>query len=207
MEVVICLPATTKHIGEHRSQQYSRRILLKILSSIWLLARQALALGGHNDNSNGNLIQLLKLQGGEDSEILEWLQKKANKYTFPEIQNDLIKLMALHVTRNISDQLQKSPFISILIDESADITNQEQGTIVMHRNDEDFEVYEEFLGLCSVSSIDGATLLAVIKDTILRLNLSLSKLRGQCYDGCSTMSGIQPGLANSPGRNITSCFH
>lgn len=27
--------------------------------------------------------------------------------------------------------------------------------------------------------------------TILRLNLPVSKLRGHCYDGCSTRSGIQ----------------
>ena len=65
----------------------------------------------------------------------------------------------------------------------------------MRRVAEDFEVYEEFLGLYSVSSIDAATLLSVIKDIMLRLNLPLNKLRGQCYDGCSTMSGIRSGLA------------
>ena len=30
---------------------------------------------------------------------------------------------------------------------------------------------------------------------MLRLNLPTSKLRGQCYDGCSTMSGTRSGLA------------
>ena len=30
---------------------------------------------------------------------------------------------------------------------------------------------------------------------MLRLNLSTDKLRGQCYDGCSTMSVIRSGLA------------
>lgn len=39
------------------------------------------------------------------------------------------------------------------------------------------------------------TLAAVIKDIMTRLNQSMSKLRGQCYDGCSTMSGARSGVA------------
>lgn len=30
---------------------------------------------------------------------------------------------------------------------------------------------------------------------MIRLNLSMSKLRGQCYHGCSTMSGTRTGVA------------
>ena len=39
------------------------------------------------------------------------------------------------------------------------------------------------------------TLAAVTKDIMTRLNQSMSKLRGQCYDGCSTMSGARSGVA------------
>ena len=75
--MIIHLPATTKHIGAHLSHQYAiemtknRKMLLKILSSIRYLARQSLALRGRDDDSDGNLIQLLQLRGSEDSEILE----------------------------------------------------------------------------------------------------------------------------------------
>ena len=37
-----------------------------------------------------------------------------------------------------------------MIDETMDITNQEQVTIVMRRIEDDFEVYEESLGLYAV---------------------------------------------------------
>ena len=201
VEVVIRLPSTTKHIGVLLSEQYaremakSRRMLLKILNSIRFLARQVLLLWGHCDNSDGNLYQLLKLQAGEDHELLGWLQRRVNKYTSPEIQNDLIKVMAMYVIRNISEKLQKSPFVTIMVDETTDVTNQEQITVVMCRLDNHLEVYEEFLGLYAVSSINAATLFDVIKDTMLLLNLPISKLRGQCYDGCSTMSDIRSGLA------------
>ena len=64
VEVVICLPSTTQHIGTLLSEQYtvemakSRRMLLKISNSIRFLARQALPLRGHYDDSDGNLYQL-----------------------------------------------------------------------------------------------------------------------------------------------------
>ena len=35
----------------------------------------------------------------------------------------------------------------------------------------------------------------VIKDVLLRMNISLAKCRGQCYDGCSTMTGEKGGVA------------
>lgn len=54
---------------------------------------------------------------------------------------------------------------------------------------------EEFLGLYNVPTIDAATLTRAAKDTLCRMNLPLSKLRGQCYDGASTMSGAKNGVA------------
>ena len=120
---------------------------------------------------------------GEDHELVEWLQRRVNKYTSPEIQNNLIKVMAMHVLRNLSDKLHKSPFVTIMVDETTDITNQEQVTVVMRRIDEELVVYEEFLGLYAVSCINAATLFAVIKDTMLRLNLPTNKLSPRDW-GC-----------------------
>ena len=47
------------------------------------------------------------------------------------------------------------------------------------------DVHEEFIGLHVVDSIDANTLVSVIKDVLLRFNLLLSRIRGQCYDGAS----------------------
>ena len=77
------------------------------------------------------------------TKCLIWLQRRSNKYTSPEIQNDLIKVMVMHVIRNISENLHKSPFVTIMVDKMTDVTNQEQVTIVMRRIDEDLVVYEE----------------------------------------------------------------
>lgn len=45
-----------------------------------------------------------------------------------------------------------------------------------------------------VPSIDAVTLTAIAKDVLVRMNLSMSKLRGQCYDGASTMRGARSGV-------------
>ena len=143
----------------------------------------------------GNFIQLLKFLSIEDSELFEWIKKKSNKYTSPDIQNELIRLMATSILRDLSKLLQGSQFLSVMIDETTDVTNQEQVTIVMRRIDQCLEVHEEFLGLYSVPCIDAATLFSVIQDVMLRLNIPMNKLRGQCFDGCSTMSGSRSGVA------------
>ena len=37
--------------------------------------------------------------------------------------------------------------------------------------------------------------MAVIKDTLLRMNLKIEHCCGQCYDGASSMSGAKKGVA------------
>ena len=98
--------------------------------------------------------------------------------------------MASHVLRNITSSLQKSPFLTLMMDETTDISNKEQVTFTIRWVSEDLEVNEEFIGLYQVLAIDAATLTTVAKVTFTRLNLSMSKLRGQCYDGTSAMKGI-----------------
>ena len=82
-----------------------------------------------------------------------------------------------------------------MADETTDASNHEQVTIVIRWVTTDFQVHEEFIGLYFVPSMDADTLTRVFKGTLLRLNLSLCRVRGQCYDGASTMSGTQSGVA------------
>ena len=61
--------------------------------------------------------------------------------------------------------------------------------------DSSLTAYEDFIGLYEVDSIEASTLIKVLKDCLLRLNIPMSKVRGQCYDGASNMSGIRQGVA------------
>ena len=102
--------------------------------------------------------------------------------------------MAISFLRNITTSLQTSQFLTLMMDETTDISNKEQVTFTIRWVSEDLEVHEEFIGLYEVPAIGAATLATVAKDTFTRLNLSFSKLQGQCYDGASAMKGIRSGL-------------
>ena len=93
-----------------------------------------------------------------------WLKRKVNVYTSPDIQNELIKLMGIHILRKISKELQNSAFLTIMEDETTDSSNHEQLVIVFRHVTADLLVHEEFLGLYQFSTIEAATLFDVIKD-------------------------------------------
>ena len=54
---------------------------------------------------------------------------------------------------------------------------------------------EEILGLYQTSTTDAATLAALIKDVFIKLNVCMKRLRGQCFDGASAMSGYRTCVA------------
>ena len=105
--------------------------------------------------------------------------KKANKYLSAVIQNELLQIMALVVLRKSASRISCSSFYSIMADECTDISNKEQLVLCFRWVDEDLTVYEDFVGLYQVPDITSATLVSVIKDTLVRMNLSLSSCRGQ----------------------------
>ena len=55
--------------------------------------------------------------------------------------------MAMHVSRDIATCLQQSPFLAVMVDETADVSNGEQMAVVVRSITECFEVHEEFLGM------------------------------------------------------------
>lgn len=164
VEVVVTIPSSTQDVGMQLSQQFAkqkennRQALYQIMTSIKFLSRQGLALRGDKDESDGNLHQLLRMKAEADPNLAEWLIRKENVYTSPDIQNEILKLMGLQILREINSKLQCSPFLTIMADETTDASNREQVTLFLRWVTDDFQVHEEFLGLYTVNSIDAATL-------------------------------------------------
>ena len=64
---------------------------------IILLARQSLPFRGnwnqeYGSEQNSNFHQMLLVRAEEDQEIVEWLKRKHNKFTSPDIQNEMIQV-------------------------------------------------------------------------------------------------------------------
>ena len=119
--------------------------------------------------------------------------------------------MAQTVLRGIIKQIQSSTFFSLMVDETTDLSNREQVVLVFCWVAEDLTIHEDFIGLYQTDTIDAKALVHLIKDTLLRMNLSLEHCRGQCYDGASAMSGIRNGVAklisdDQPCAVYTHCY-
>ena len=118
--------------------------------------------------------------------------------------------MAQQVLCKVVHQFQ-STFYTIMIDETTDFSNAEQVVIVIRWVNDDLSVHEEFVGLYKTDSIQAKSLVAIIKDTLLRLNLKMELCQGQCYDGASVMSSTKSGVAatissEKPRAVFTHCY-
>ena len=217
VEVVLTLSQTHKDIGEmlstsHASEKaVNRQCLMKIAQNIRFLARQGLSFRGDGAEDSSNFNQLLHLRALDDPSLLTWVQRKAEKYTSPEIQNELLKTMAQCVTRDIAATVGTSSFYTLMADEVTDASNIEQVAICLRYIDDNFDAHEDFVGMYAVESIKADVLVQVLKDTLLRMNLPLAHCRGQCYDGAANMAGARNGVATQilheePRATFTHCY-
>ena len=194
------LASNPQDVGSSLSKQSmdekakARTALLKLLSNIKFLARQGLPFRGAGDDSNSNFYQLNLLRVEDDAEFDNWLKKKQLKYDSPEIQNEMINIMAQQIVRDLSNQIRTSKFFAILADETTDSSNREQLVICLRWLEEKFNVHEDMVGFYQIDDTGAETIAASIKDALIRLNISISKCRGQTYDGASAMSGRKSGV-------------
>ena len=107
---------------------------------------------GDGDECDSNYLQLLKLRGEDDTRIFDWLKQKTDKYTSPEMQNEMIRVMALQVLRVIASSLHRTAFYTVMADEITDTSNHEQVVICLRWVSNDSEVHEVFMGLYFVIS-------------------------------------------------------
>ena len=112
----ITLPATTSDVGEMLSSQLAkerlerRKCLLKLLSNARFLSRQGLAFRGDGEELDSNFMRLIYLRSEDNTKLVDWMKQKTDKYTSADIQNEMVKVMALRVLRKIAGNLQVHHF-------------------------------------------------------------------------------------------------
>ena len=67
--------------------------------------------------------------------------------------------------------------------------------VVVQSNTDCFELHEQFTGMHQFPLIDVATFTEATLDALFRMNMPLSKLSGQCYDGPTFMKMVPSGVA------------
>lgn len=64
-----------------------------------ILSQQALPLHGGGDELDSNYIQLRTLRGEDNLRIFDWIKTKTDKYTFVDMQNEMMKTMIFQILR------------------------------------------------------------------------------------------------------------
>ena len=88
------------------------------------------------------VMKLLKLRGRDDPRIETWMQRKTVKYVSHDIQNELLKIMALSVLRRIASCISSAKFYCIMCDECTDTSNREQLVICIRWVNEELQPQE-----------------------------------------------------------------
>ena len=193
---------------EHERQVKQNRDYLRIIiECLMFTAQQNIAQRGHaetrgeldqvSDINRGNFLELLHMRSRDISGFSDKLQSQAKihaQWTSPDIQNELIDIVAKQVQSLITSEARASGPISIIIDETSDISRLEQVSFCL-RYVKEGATKESFIGFYSTNSTDGESLYTLVKTVFQETDLILKEIVGQCFDGAANMSGVHRGLA------------
>ncbi|XP_070667907.1 uncharacterized protein [Malus domestica] len=148
----------------------------------WLLG-QGLPFRGHDElfksSNGGNYLELMQFLSKHNEQVRKLVFENAPKnlkYTSSDIQKDLVRACAIETIDAITKDME------------------EQVAVVLCYVNKKGEAIEKFLGVQHVTFTTSSSLEEAIERFFATTNLSISKLRGQGYDGASNMKGELNGL-------------
>ncbi|XP_061345948.1 uncharacterized protein LOC133291663 [Gastrolobium bilobum] len=160
------------------------------------LAFQGCAFRGHdetiNSRNSGNFIEMIKLLASYNEKVADVVLRNApltTKYTSPQIQKEILYVLANKVRKQIRKDIGDSKFC-IIVDEARDESKREQMALVLRFVDKDGFIKERFFDLCHVQDTSSMTLKNAITEILSHYCLDMQNIRGQGYDGASNMHAL-----------------
>lgn len=178
----------------------NRHYIKTMMKCIRFAAVQEIALRGHDECTEsenvGNFKELMRLVSEHDEIVLSRLTKGPQNavYTSPEVQNEVVNIMAQSVQLEIAREVSDCGVFALLADESRDVSKKEQLSIFV-RTVVNFEVVESFLGFFSLQDQTAKSIADKIKVALADCHIDFSQCVAQTYDGASTMSGCRAGVS------------
>ena len=177
-------------VGE---SEISQECLRLVFTTAGYLARQGLALRGH-DESEGNFKQLLKCRSASVPELRTWFMQK-KKYTHHTVQDEILQLYGCEILRCILADVQNSQSYAVIVDGTQDINRTEQESICIRLVDENLQPREEFMGFYAVDYTTGHMLASCIKDALIRKLVDCCHYSSRC---CVTSRRLLAAFHQSP---------
>lgn len=188
------------NIEKHNEQvKKNRYILSKIINCIKFCGAFELALRGHyegNDSINPGIFRgLINFSAELDLALRDHLdQSTVFKGTSKDIQNELLDCMLSVCHAHIKKEIAASKFVSVISDETSDISNIFQMVIVFRYTLTDGTPVERFWGFLKPSDHDAIALAGCIENVLNSVLKKSDQLISQSYDGASVMSGVHGGV-------------
>lgn len=92
------------------------------------------------------------------------------------------------------NEIKKCKCYSVQVDDTTDITQRTQCSIILRYVTDESKLVERFLGFFNVSEDQTAEGLFNLMNSVLQKFEFKTKLIGQCYDGASVMAGNLNGV-------------
>lgn len=179
----------------------NRLCLQTVIDTVLYLSKQELPFRGHDESgasvNRGNFKELLSLlMERSPLEIKNHYEKIKNIFSGESktIQNELLDCISGYINDHNINEMNNSNFFSIQVDDTTDITQTSQCSVIIRLVDSQGKLVEIFLGFHDVSAGKTADNLFTMLHSILERFDYENKLIGQCYDGASVMSGQLNGL-------------
>jgi len=188
-----------------------RQVLDRVINVTLTLATSNLSFRGHRETefskNKGNFLSIITLITKYDPILEKLLNMPAGRgtanYLSNTIQNEIITLLANTILEQIILSINQSPFFSVIMDTTQDISKIDQLSQVIRYvsimleydgNPKTLQINESFIGFVEILDQLGAGLEESIINCITKNNLNLSKLRGQGYNEAANMSGVYSGV-------------
>lgn len=187
-------------IEKHNEQvNKNRYVLCKIIDCVKFCGAFELALRGHDEGENslnpGIFKGLINFSAELDLALREHLQQATVfKGTSKEIQNDLLDCMLSVCQTHIKKEIADSKFVSVMSDETSDISNIFQMVIVLRYTLKNGTPVERFWSYKNPSDHDAVALADCIENVLISVLKKPDQLISQSYDGASVMSGVHGGV-------------
>ena len=173
-----------KEVEENRAYMHS------MINVVLLHGKQGLAFRGHNEGeastNRGNFLEIINLLSMYDYNVAKRPSVQNANYTSPEVQNDLISIIATCVRRDNVIKLVEAGWFSLLVNETKDLSKTEQLSICL-RYLLDGEPVEEFLNFVPTEKLDAKSLSQIIVSTLQRHGIDIKK-----FDALKLFTSFSP---------------
>ena len=186
--VQIPLELTNKEKFEEKTQSTQDKAIVALLKIIHWMAMEDLPLSKFQ-----SLLSLQQSLGVEDLKILKEHDKL--QYDSYFTANELLDSLSKCVEQNIAEKILNSPVITILADESTDISNRKR--LVLYIQIISNTMATETFYLCNVECTDstGKGIADAILSELSARAIPLEKVMSLGTDGASVMTGKRNGVA------------